>query len=214
MDIVVQLMNPPNPGGGIPGLRGFGPNLPWVLWNSYYVLLAYFVFVFLCPLDRATAIYKGGGHALQEHLVWMTFVLARNLGLAQLVYSAWHNLMYVQLVVPLEKKLNPKMPADEQHQRDRFWVLSGTCIASLFEMGMTHLWASGKLPVLATLSEAPGLSAALFVLAWVWSDLHFYFVHRMMHPTYPAGQKTVFGDPGKLLYRHVHSLHHKSYNPG
>ena len=37
---------------------------------------------------------------------------------------------------------------------------------------------------------------------------HFYCIHRVMHPW---RTKYIF-DFGKFLYRHVHSLHHKSYN--
>merc|ERR1712087_1045074 len=38
--------------------------------------------------------------------------------------------------------------------------------------------------------------------------VHFYCIHRVMHPWRIEGVK----DFGKLLYKHVHSLHHKSYN--
>jgi len=37
---------------------------------------------------------------------------------------------------------------------------------------------------------------------------HFYFIHRLMHPW-----RLKYGpDIGKFLYRHAHSLHHKSHN--
>jgi hypothetical protein len=42
-----------------------------------------------------------------------------------------------------------------------------------------------------------------------WRLTHFWFVHRMMHPW----RTKWVPDLGKVLYKHVHSLHHKSYNP-
>merc|ERR1712008_673317 len=42
-----------------------------------------------------------------------------------------------------------------------------------------------------------------------WRIPHFYAIHRFMHPWKIKG----FPDVGKFVYRHVHSLHHKSYNP-
>ena len=39
-----------------------------------------------------------------------------------------------------------------------------------------------------------------------WRMPHFYLIHRMIHPwRLPAP----LPDVGKILYRHVHSLHHK-----
>merc|ERR1719310_2697993 len=36
----------------------------------------------------------------------------------------------------------------------------------------------------------------------------------MMHPWWNRKYGLLKGDVGAFLYRHVHSLHHKSYNPG
>ena len=44
------------------------------------------------------------------------------------------------------------------------------------------------------------------------SDVHFWAVHRVMHPW--GWSLPVVGDVGGLLYRHVHYLHHLRYNPG
>jgi hypothetical protein len=38
-------------------------------------------------------------------------------------------------------------------------------------------------------------------------------VHRCMHPWFDKNDKRWVPDVGRFLYRHVHSLHHKSYNP-
>lgn len=47
------------------------------------------------------------------------------------------------------------------------------------------------------------------VFTTYWRLTHFWFVHRMMHPW----RTKWVPDIGKQLYKHVHSLHHKSYNP-
>ena len=44
------------------------------------------------------------------------------------------------------------------------------------------------------------------------SDVHFWAVHRLMHPW--GWSIPLVGDVGGLLYRHVHYLHHLRYNPG
>jgi len=42
-----------------------------------------------------------------------------------------------------------------------------------------------------------------------WRIPHFYVIHRAMHPW----MTTSVPDVGRWLYKHVHGLHHKSYNP-
>ena len=196
---------------------GFGPNLAWAQINSYYFLIALFVHQFLSPLDAATAAYESGAHSLVDgaHAGWMGWVLLRNMTLGNLVYGLWHHLMYVKFTVPLEDKFNKRLPAESQHARDRFWSNSGFVIGSLFEIGMTHLYASGRIDYYSDLAAHPLRMATLLVLAWFWSDVHFYFVHRFMHPTFPGKGKSPIGfDPGRILYKCAHYLHHRSYNPG
>ena len=43
------------------------------------------------------------------------------------------------------------------------------------------------------------------------SDIHFYFVHRVMHPW---GLTIAGFDLGRFLFKHVHSYHHVAHNPG
>lgn len=46
-----------------------------------------------------------------------------------------------------------------------------------------------------------------------WRILHFYIIHRGMHPWWDRKNGLLQGDVGAFLYRYVHSHHHKSYNP-
>jgi cytochrome b involved in lipid metabolism len=46
-----------------------------------------------------------------------------------------------------------------------------------------------------------------------WRIAHFYWIHRTMHPWWDRNNTLAQGDLGAVLYRYVHSHHHKSYNP-
>lgn len=50
--------------------------------------------------------------------------------------------------------------------------------------------------------------AGIFLLPYL-QGVHFFFVHRGMH----KWGTTSIPDVGAFLYKHVHSLHHKSRNP-
>ena len=63
-------------------------------------------------------------------------------------------------------------------------------------------------------SEGGGFKVSMSNVLWVlflahWRLPHFYFVHRLLHPW----RTSRLPDVGAWLYRHVHSLHHKSPNP-
>jgi len=46
-----------------------------------------------------------------------------------------------------------------------------------------------------------------------WRILHFWFIHRNMHPWWSVKNGLADGDVGAFLYRWVHKHHHKSSNP-
>ncbi len=57
--------------------------------------------------------------------------------------------------------------------------------------------------------ERPVYLGLWALLMPVYRDAHFYMIHRFMHPW----RTTRVNDVGKFMYKHVHSLHHKSSNP-
>lgn len=59
-----------------------------------------------------------------------------------------------------------------------------------------------------TLSENWWSSLLWAITITHWRVPHFWAIHRVMHPW----KTTKIPDVGKFLYRHVHSLHHKSIN--
>lgn len=76
---------------------------------------------------------------------------------------------------------------------------------------MVYLWISGKCVVYYDFFATPIWSVSWLLFVIYWRDFHFYFAHRIMHPWF---RKKKWFDIGAFLYRHAHSLHHKSYNTG
>jgi len=126
--------------------------------------------------------------------------------------------------------------------RERFCTLCGFLWSSAYECAIVHLWARGRLPSCGAaeqdlrpaqllgggcLMEDPAsLKAAFSRPVWVawfvlacplitqFRGVHFFFLHRIMHPWWDRKNGLAQGDVGAFLYRWVHSLHHKSYSPG
>merc|ERR1712194_736497 len=97
-------------------------------------------------------------------------------------------------------------------RRDVALTICGSLVASIVEVFVVLLWSTGSVEF----SETPVYAQpcrTLFVVAALsyWSDVHFWFAHRLLHPWFGKGGGV---DPGLWLYRHVHSVHHKSHNPG
>lgn len=153
------------------------------------------------------------GAAAHISLSWMLPIVLRDLAGSFAICFLWEYVLYQS---PLRSKLhkykmNAEYPRPAQIRHDQFHTFFCVLCASAIEITTMHLYATGRF--------AGGMTAFFGVavasnLAWVltttyWRLTHFWLVHRMMHPW-----KTTFvPDLGKLLYRHVHALHHKSYNP-
>ncbi|CAF1273839.1 unnamed protein product [Didymodactylos carnosus] len=99
-------------------------------------------------------------------------------------------------------------------QREVIFNTLGWLQSSMLQCIMMWLWANNKIPYYTNFWAYPGYSVFLFLLVTYWREFHFYWVHRLMHPWWNIKYGLRDGDVGAFLYRHVHSLHHKSYNPG
>eukprot|EP00051_Salpingoeca_urceolata_P006743 m.89190 g.89190 ORF g.89190 m.89190 type:complete len:319 (-) comp14967_c0_seq1:31-987(-) len=145
--------------------------------------------------------------------VWPVTVLFRNLAVGIAVYSAWHHVLYVNRIA--KTKFNPQIPQPSQHTRDQRWTIAGLGVGTLFEVVLTAAYGCGVWPVAP---QPEGMMtwglwfAAVWLVACFWSDVHFYLVHRAIHPW--GWKLPLIGDPGYLLYTRVHYLHHRSPNPG
>jgi len=175
---------------------------------------------------------------------WVMRVVFRNLLINVFIYEAWHQLLFGALATDSVKiyRYNAKDPyeAGRNLRRERFFSMCGFCWSSAYEIMVIYSWASAAVPScgqadlapsqllqggclmedpnsLAELMERP-LWLGWFLLAvplvTQFRGVHFFFCHRMMHPWWDRRGTLAQGDIGAFLYRHVHSLHHKSHNPG
>ena len=142
------------------------------------------------------------------------------------------------------KKFNPVYPDAAQWSHDRFWTFSGTFISTIFEIfvlfylkqcgAFTDTKMNEEFAAKESFWQYPINSIFWMLFIPYWRDFHFYWIHRVMHPWFSNKNKNNNKnskdskngknnsndawyedyDLGRWLYRHVHSLHHKSYNTG
>jgi hypothetical protein len=203
-----------------------GLRIPWIeAWNYLYLFTGLFVYIFLCPLDHAATLEWG----------WVSFVVVRNLCMYCITFGGTHHLLYISSVkdelVKKGLKFNAKFPGEgsarfptgwaplattlrymltgrgkelhrlgAQHSHDCFMTTTSCLISAAIEVCFLHGWASGQLPLLPTAELFRPYSLALMFILPFFRNAHFYATHRMMHC--------------KFLYKHVHSLHHRSVNTG
>lgn len=104
-------------------------------------------------------------------------------------------------------RFNPQYPSQKLLLRESGRCLTSVLICCTYDAIVSHLNSKHLLPYqqhqdAAGASTAPDTSqCVLYMLViFAWSDTHFYWTHRMLHDV-------------PWLYRHVHKLHHESYNP-
>ena len=105
--------------------------------------------------------------------------------------------------------MNQKYPSMSQFKHDAFYTTLTSCWAACIEVLLCHMWAKGTLTMQHDLRDTPVRNIILALSITHLRIPHFHAMHRMMHPW----KTSRIPDVGKFLYRHVHSLHHKSYNP-
>lgn len=100
-------------------------------------------------------------------------------------------------------------------QREIRFTTLGWLQSGLWQCLVTWAWASGRLPVAPAAFTARLWPNVLGLhLVTYWREIHFYWCHRGIHPWWDRKLGLLDGDVGAFLYRHAHSLHHKSHNPG
>jgi sterol desaturase/sphingolipid hydroxylase (fatty acid hydroxylase superfamily) len=152
-------------------------------------------------------------------------IVARNVLLVLTVCLIWDGaLLGVFRARMAPHKFNPAYPAlFERRQtapiaRDAAWTCVSACVAAAYEIGVRHLWATGRLAYGTVPGAEPGTDGAwwahgptlLWMATWFyWQNIQFYAMHRCMH----KWGTTSVPDVGAWLYRHVHALHHEARNP-
>lgn len=199
------------------------------LWGAHCGHTLEFLVALLCYF----LLYYDGtimADAKEWQLGWVSKIVAFNLCCELVLCNGWHYMTYSwteQRDLLRPKKFNPANQYEPSWgpvsmcwsstgnlQREITFNTLGWLQSAAWQCVLTHLWAAGDLPFYNDFWAYPVYS--LFVLAAVtyWREVHFYFAHRNMHPWWDRSYGILQGDVGAFLYRHAHSLHHKSYNPG
>lgn len=178
--------------------------LAWVMgyiwpWNLVVIVTAALWWNFVLP-DTATLRTLAWG--------WTLKLFAANwLGLCA-YYGFFEWRYYRRRVQDRSYKYNGRFPADQPS--DVFWFRSQNIdnflrsffvsvpIGTAIEVLLLWSFANGWAPSVAW-SEHPAYLVALVLLAPILHEVHFFFIHRLIH----------WGP----LYRWVHSVHHNSVNP-
>jgi len=141
---------------------------------------------------------------------WVLFIYLRNLISAVVIATVIHlyfhtfkrqglRLGYEKLDLTTHGK-HRRFTFNNQLLDNMFWTLgSGVTIWTAYEVLYFWAFANGFMPTLEW-SQNPVWFVALFVLIPLWSSVHFYWVHRMLH--WPP------------LYHISHSVHHRNVITG
>ena len=158
-------------------------------------------------------------HAGTLSISWIWKVVAFNLACEAVFYGFWHWFMYAGAHANARLKAHKYNPREQyadsgegHFAREVLFTTLGWLQSSAFMVGMMHLWASGRVPFVANFWAAPAFNIGSVLFVTFWREFHFYWCHRFMHPWFP--QQPASLDPGRFIYKYVHSLHHKSVNPG
>eukprot|EP01084_Bolivina_argentea_P057747 105496_1 len=149
---------------------------------------------------------------------WLTIIVIRDELIVIFFYSWWHYILYESSTISkkiMSIKYNPSYPDQKQWQHDRYHTLKGTFISSIYEVFVIYYF-SNRLSLLQ--NDEDFFKYLHYNIFWIvfityFRPFHFYFIHRFLHQW---GWKLpiINIDFGKVLYKYVHSLHHKSYNTG
>ena len=129
----------------------------------------------------------------------IAFIVVRTIGLFLAFYGAIYLVFYV---LPFTKrrlapyKIIEQLPRTALVHQEIVRSLQSCLIAAGYEIAIYLAVATGHLKLVA-----PGLlgSIGIALIILVWTDVHFYATHRLMHT--------------KWLYKRVHVVHHYSNNP-
>jgi len=171
----------------------------FIPWNAFYVIVGLIAwFQFSPPLENFS------NFSLEN----FSLLFLRNSVLVSLYFGAFHFRLYIQRKQGTQFKFNPRWPITKNKQfifgnqtLDNIFltIASGVGVWTAFEVGILWLAANDIVTVIP-LSERPIYFTTIIFLIHFWRDLHFYFIHRLIH--------------WAPLYRIAHYVHHKNINPG
>jgi len=192
---------------------------PFIIFDPFDMVLACvaglrnfclaYVVIFMLHDDANP--YPAFGAARVFDLSWVMPIVVRNTLATLAICGFWDWFLYFSpLQAKLHKyKITQQYPSIHQMRHDAAVTLFASFTGSLVEIALCHLWASGKVSFDNDFTGNFWQTFALGMSVTFWRIPHFHALHRGMHPW----RTTTIPDVGKWLYRKVHSLHHKSYNP-
>lgn len=178
-------------------LFGF-PGYLWPL-NAFWVGTAALTWFLLTPPLESMATFRPG---------WMAWIVVRNAALLFVWFGLWHLRLYVQRAQGMRYKYSNRWLStkhrgftfNNQTRDNLFWtVVSGGSVWSAYEILTLWAYANNYLPFVE-LRTNPVYFVALMVLIPLIRDIHFYWIHRLLH--------------WKPLYKAAHYLHHRNINVG
>lgn len=185
---------PPRIGAVLRWLPGY-----FLPWNAIFGLTAVVFWVWIVPpVDVMQSLSIG----------WAAYLYAVNIAMIVAFYGAMELRLYVRRHQGTRFKFNPEFPEDKHSKF--FWFSSqtkdnmlrslafGVTIWTAIEVLVLWAFANGWVPWL-TLANNPVWLIVLALIVPVIHELHFYCIHRLIHT--------------RWLYKHVHSVHHRSVNP-
>ncbi|MDW4551187.1 sterol desaturase family protein [Defluviimonas sp. D31] len=183
--------------------------LAWLTWISRYWLAVSSVTI---ELAAAFAVYRWfqPDWETMRHLGpgWIFAIWARNMVLLTLVAGGLH-LWFITLAAQGKElkfdardqaRSNGTFTFKNQVWDNMFWsYASGVTAWTLWEVLYFWAAANGYAPQVG-LAEHPIWFVLWMVIIPLWSSLHFYWIHRLLH--WPP------------MYRLAHNLHHRNINIG
>jgi len=161
---------------------------------------------------------------------WVGKIVLFNLACELILCNFWHYMTHASTEGSKSlrpHKFNPANPYEPnwgpvgmlssttgQLQREVFFTTLGWLQSAAWQCVLTHCWANNSLMYYTDFWAFPVYSILVLCGVSYWREVHFYLAHRGQHPWWDRQNGLLNGDVGAFLYRHVHSLHHKSYNPG
>jgi sterol desaturase/sphingolipid hydroxylase (fatty acid hydroxylase superfamily) len=139
---------------------------------------------------------------------WALKMLATNMILAFLWYQGWEMPLYISRRQENRFKYNHKFPNERRSKM--FWfrnqttdnmarsMLVGVPIWTAMQILMLWSYANGYIPLLK-FADNPLWLLVMVLIVPIIHDFHFYCIHRLIHLP--------------ILYKWIHSVHHKSVNP-
>lgn len=96
-------------------------------------------------------------------------------------------------------KFTPSFPSTQQQQREFKRSVISMLLGSCLEYVLRSSFHQNTFTMMSGSGSVIWYMAVGVIITIFWSDIHFYVVHRLLHISW--------------LYKHIHSIHHESFNP-